>query len=353
MPRATWPRTSVAGRAGRPLHDQLSYAIGVGAAADDLCRPARDGRRGRGRDRARDPGGHGPHPARHPRASWLNRPIYARTAAYGHFGRAPEADGGFSWERADLAEALRRSVARAPDRLEADRLETAGPGRLSARAHDRQRTTIPPRASGATCTAARAARRSGRLPAGAAGGRAPTASCRRRAGGEPARACWTCRAAAAPVARDRVRGRGAPRPHGAPTRRDDPGAEPFVNGSRRPGQARAVGVGTPLHPGTRGTSGGAAEGSLERPSCCIRPLPKARPPPALRTEPLGCCSPRHGARGGAAGRHDIEDYVRQTLEEVPAAGFALERGPVGEPWATGRAPATRPRRAGGAGARIT
>ncbi|TNC69852.1 methionine adenosyltransferase [Rubellimicrobium roseum] len=41
----------------------------------------------------------------------LNRPIYARTAAYGHFGRTPEADGGFSWERTDLAEALRRSVA--------------------------------------------------------------------------------------------------------------------------------------------------------------------------------------------------------------------------------------------------
>ena len=36
----------------------------------------------------------------------LNRPIFARTAAYGHFGRAPEADGGFSWERTDLAEAL-------------------------------------------------------------------------------------------------------------------------------------------------------------------------------------------------------------------------------------------------------
>jgi S-adenosylmethionine synthetase len=36
----------------------------------------------------------------------LDRPIYARTAAYGHFGRAPEADGGFSWERTDLADAL-------------------------------------------------------------------------------------------------------------------------------------------------------------------------------------------------------------------------------------------------------
>ena len=37
----------------------------------------------------------------------LNRPIYARTAAYGHFGRQPEPDGGFSWERTDLADALR------------------------------------------------------------------------------------------------------------------------------------------------------------------------------------------------------------------------------------------------------
>jgi len=40
----------------------------------------------------------------------LNRPIYARTAAYGHFGRAPEADGGFSWERTDLAQALAAAV---------------------------------------------------------------------------------------------------------------------------------------------------------------------------------------------------------------------------------------------------
>jgi len=36
----------------------------------------------------------------------LNRPIYARTAAYGHFGRAPEPDGGFAWEQTDLAERL-------------------------------------------------------------------------------------------------------------------------------------------------------------------------------------------------------------------------------------------------------
>jgi len=40
----------------------------------------------------------------------LNRPIYARTSAYGHFGRAPDADGGFSWEKTDLADKLRAAV---------------------------------------------------------------------------------------------------------------------------------------------------------------------------------------------------------------------------------------------------
>jgi S-adenosylmethionine synthetase len=37
----------------------------------------------------------------------LNKPIYARTSAYGHFGREPEADGGFSWEKVDLAQSLK------------------------------------------------------------------------------------------------------------------------------------------------------------------------------------------------------------------------------------------------------
>jgi S-adenosylmethionine synthetase len=40
----------------------------------------------------------------------LNKPIYARTAAYGHFGRAPDADGGFSWEKTDLVERLKALV---------------------------------------------------------------------------------------------------------------------------------------------------------------------------------------------------------------------------------------------------
>ena len=40
----------------------------------------------------------------------LNRPIYERTAAYGHFGRTPDADGGFSWERTDLISALQNAI---------------------------------------------------------------------------------------------------------------------------------------------------------------------------------------------------------------------------------------------------
>jgi len=40
----------------------------------------------------------------------LNKPIYQRTAAYGHFGRAPDADGGFSWERTELIDALKAAV---------------------------------------------------------------------------------------------------------------------------------------------------------------------------------------------------------------------------------------------------
>ena len=40
----------------------------------------------------------------------LNKAIYQRTAAYGHFGRAPDKDGGFTWERTDLADELRKAV---------------------------------------------------------------------------------------------------------------------------------------------------------------------------------------------------------------------------------------------------
>jgi len=44
------------------------------------------------------------------RALKLSRPIYRRTAAYGHFGRVSEKDGGFSWERTDLADPLKRAL---------------------------------------------------------------------------------------------------------------------------------------------------------------------------------------------------------------------------------------------------
>ncbi len=40
----------------------------------------------------------------------LSRPIYERTAAYGHFGRQPDNDGGFSWERTDLVEPIRGAL---------------------------------------------------------------------------------------------------------------------------------------------------------------------------------------------------------------------------------------------------
>jgi S-adenosylmethionine synthetase len=40
----------------------------------------------------------------------LNKPIYAKTSAYGHFGRKPGRDGSFSWERTDLTDALKRAI---------------------------------------------------------------------------------------------------------------------------------------------------------------------------------------------------------------------------------------------------
>ena len=40
----------------------------------------------------------------------LNKPIYARTAAYGHFGRKPDLGGGFSWEKIDLVEKIKSAI---------------------------------------------------------------------------------------------------------------------------------------------------------------------------------------------------------------------------------------------------
>ncbi len=44
------------------------------------------------------------------RSLQLNKPVYQRTAAYGHFGRPPDKDGGFSWEKTDLAEKIKKAL---------------------------------------------------------------------------------------------------------------------------------------------------------------------------------------------------------------------------------------------------
>ena len=56
----------------------------------------------------------------------LNKAIYARTSAYGHFGRKPGRDGGFSWEKTDLADAIKKAVGAGRRREDARRgLRTA------------------------------------------------------------------------------------------------------------------------------------------------------------------------------------------------------------------------------------
>jgi tRNA (guanine-N7-)-methyltransferase len=116
------------------------------------------------------------------------------------------------------------------------------------------------------------------------------------------------------------------------------GAEPFVNGiAQFLGKLEAAGVGNVrLHPGdARDLLEVLPEGVLEKAFLLYPdPWPKARHHRRrfVAPEPLGLL-----ARAMAKGAEfrvatDIEDYVRQTLEEVPAVGFALERGPVEEPW---------------------
>jgi S-adenosylmethionine synthetase len=87
---------------------QVAYAIGV-ADPMSLCRHPghRQGRRAQARE---DPVGCVlARPTNIRRALQLNKPIYQRTAAYGHFGRKPDKDGGFSWERTDLVAELKRA----------------------------------------------------------------------------------------------------------------------------------------------------------------------------------------------------------------------------------------------------
>ncbi|WP_341863666.1 methionine adenosyltransferase [Gymnodinialimonas sp. 57CJ19] len=89
---------------------QLSYAIGVAKPLSIYCDTHQTGQvheaeieRALGQVMDLTPRGIRTHLG-------MNRPIYARTAAYGHFGRAPEADGGFSWEKTDLADAIKAAL---------------------------------------------------------------------------------------------------------------------------------------------------------------------------------------------------------------------------------------------------
>ena len=110
MPPAISPRTW-SPPASPTAHDPALLRHRRRPAAVDLCRPAwhRQGRRGQAREGAG--AGDRPVAARHPRHLDLNKPIYAKTSAYGHFGRKPGRDGSFSWEKTDLTKALKDAVA--------------------------------------------------------------------------------------------------------------------------------------------------------------------------------------------------------------------------------------------------
>ncbi|MDO1559298.1 methionine adenosyltransferase [Brevundimonas sp. 2R-24] len=87
---------------------QLSYAIGVAEPLSvhvDLHGTGRIGEEVLERELPVMIGGASPRAIR--QHLGLNAPIYARTTAYGHFGRKPDAEGGFSWERTDLVERLK------------------------------------------------------------------------------------------------------------------------------------------------------------------------------------------------------------------------------------------------------
>ena len=87
---------------------QLSYAIGVAEPQSihvDLHGTGRIDEAVLERELPRLIGGATPRAIR--QHLGLNKPIYARTTAYGHFGREPDADGGFSWERTDLVDRLK------------------------------------------------------------------------------------------------------------------------------------------------------------------------------------------------------------------------------------------------------
>ena len=99
------------GRSRRPLHAAARLRDRRGAAAVDLYRHPRHrkGRRGQAREGGRR--SDGPDAARHPHAISISTGRSTRgPSSYGHFGRTPDNEGGFSWEKTDLAETLKRAI---------------------------------------------------------------------------------------------------------------------------------------------------------------------------------------------------------------------------------------------------
>lgn len=116
------------------------------------------------------------------------------------------------------------------------------------------------------------------------------------------------------------------------------GAEPFVNGiAQFLGKLEAAGVGNVrLHPGdARDLLEVLPEDSVEKAFLNYPdPWPKARHHRRrfVTPEPLALLARVLAPGAELRVATDIEDYVRQTLEEVPPAGFALEKGPTDEAW---------------------
>ena len=117
------------------------------------------------------------------------------------------------------------------------------------------------------------------------------------------------------------------------------GAEPFVNGiAQFLGKLEAAGVGNVrLHPGdVRDLLEVLPERSVEKAFLNYPdPWPKARHHRRrfVTPEPLALLARVLAPGAELRVATDIEDYVRQTLEEVPRAGFVLEKGATGEAWA--------------------
>ncbi|MGD8496792.1 MAG: methionine adenosyltransferase, partial [Gemmatimonadales bacterium] len=105
---ARWvAKNLVAAGYARRLQVQLAYAIGVREPVSIMVDAYGTGRRPEEELEAAIREVFDLTPNGIIRALELRQPIYERTAAGGHFGRAPEPDGGFSWERLDRVDALR------------------------------------------------------------------------------------------------------------------------------------------------------------------------------------------------------------------------------------------------------